>query len=316
MKHLLYLLFYSSILSADVIDLVGGGELEYYWFSEARLNEETGHEFRRVTPVEFYDPNYLFNAYFSDNKIILNHDYRSVEELRGIAKEKLILFQWEPTPISQEYMDLFSKVYTYNDDLVDGKKIFKLYYPYLLPMKTNSIPFNEKKLCVMVVRNWQPHRIDIVQFFDSKPEGEFDFYCYSQFNPFPPGQKNYRGEIPGDACSDEKLDILHHYRFYFCTESTFINGYISDKIFFCFGAGLVPVYYGSPNIAQYIPKDCYVDYRSFKNQEELYQFIKTMPEETYQQYLDNIRKFLKSEEAKLFTSETYYKIMKEAVNGH
>lgn len=111
-----------------------------------------------------------------------------------------------------------------------------------------------------------------------------------------------------------KISIVKNYRFCICFENTKgLNGYITEKIFGCFTAGSIPIYWGANNIERFIPKECFIDYRDFQTKEDLYQFIKTMPKEVYQNYIENIRTFLGSEEARVFTPQHFGKIFYEAI---
>ena len=82
-----------------------------------------------------------------------------------------------------------------------------------------------------------------------------------------------------------------------------IPGYITEKIFDCFFAGCVPVYLGAPNVADYIPSGTFIDKRNFKTYEELYSYIKNMPETEYAGYLDAIKNFVRSDKIYPFSAE-------------
>lgn len=217
-----------------------------------------------------------------------------------LPKEKLVYFLWEPWPIDPSYYTLFSKVYTYDDSLVDGKKFFKFYYPNMRPIRNDLLSFEQKKFCTLVASNWTQDRINIINFFETKPAGEFDLYGYAKYN-----SPMYRGPIPGGHTGDDKIAMLNNYRFCICFENTHhLKGYITEKIFGCFAAGCVPIYWGAPNIEEYIPKACFIDYRDFKSNEELYQYLKTISKETYDQFIANIRLYLASEKAQLLLQRT------------
>lgn len=110
--------------------------------------------------------------------------------------------------------------------------------------------------------------------------------------------KVYKGEL-GPL---EKFDVIKKYNFYYCYENTIgINGYVCEKIFDCFYSGIVPIYWGAPNIKKLIPYDCFIDGRDFNDQESLYKFIKEMSYETYKNYLEQAIVFLKSKEMERFT---------------
>lgn len=111
----------------------------------------------------------------------------------------------------------------------------------------------------------------------------------------------------------DKLGYMGHYRFGLAYENMKAPGYIIEKIFDTFSAGCVPVYLGAPNIASYIPSNCFIDRRLFANDAALYQFLKNMFEEQYEHYRDNIRAFLDSEQAQKFSCEHYIKTIIEAL---
>jgi hypothetical protein len=224
-------------------------------------------------------------------------------------KDNLVYFLWEPWLVDPSYYDLFSRVYTYDDSLIDGKKFFKFYYPVMQQMHSGLPVFEDKKFCTLVASNWTEERVQMIKFFETKPEGEFEFFGNSAYN-----SRLYHGAIPGGHTSDEKINTLKNYRFCICFENTHhLKGYITEKIFGCFAAGCVPVYWGAPNIEEYIPKKCFIDYRDFPTHEALYQHLKMMSKEAHNQYVENIRAFLKSEKAQLFTPAHFDKVFYEAI---
>lgn len=257
-----------------------------------------------------------FSFYLSPKvkKIVVFNPYVPIRVLSQWPKEKLVLFVWEPETLSKDYYDSFSKVYTWDDTLVDGKKFFRFYYPHLLPMEEGLPSFRERKLCTLISRNWQPHRMQILSFFETKSKGEFEFYGWRAPQNYLHSAM-YKGPIGGSYAGEDKISVLKQYRFCFCFENSVnLKGYITEKIFSCFSAGCIPIYWGATNIEEYIPKNCFIDYRNFHANEELYQFLKTMPEKVYETYLDSIRHFLKSEKAQLFSPQYGAHIFAEATS--
>lgn len=228
-----------------------------------------------------------------------------------MTHSKLVFFLWEPWEPDPSYYSLYSRVYTWNDNLVDNVKFFKIYYPSLMPMEESIPSFDDKKFCTMVASNWTQPRVRIVEFFEDKPDGEFEFYGRYQF-----GSRNYRGAIPGFHSGKGKIQVLKNYRFCICFEnSTHLKGYITEKIFCCFAAGCVPVYWGAPNVEDYIPKNCYVDWRDFPDTESLYRYLKEMPNEVYERYLEDIRTFLNSPQAQLFSPAHFNHVLLDSLEG-
>jgi len=120
---------------------------------------------------------------------------------------------------------------------------------------------------------------------------------------------SYRG-----SCMS-KRDVLRNYKFSICFENaTGYPGLITEKIFDCFTAGTVPVYYGAPDIDKYIPDGCYIDFRSFTGYEELYCYLVSMDEREYVRYLDAVKSFLESPQYYLFTSTCFAKVVSEQID--
>lgn len=112
----------------------------------------------------------------------------------------------------------------------------------------------------------------------------------------------------------EKSKIMQRYKFAFCLENAKnIPGYITEKIFDAFMAGVVPIYGGAPDIDKYIPASCYIDYFKFKSLEELHVYISNMPGDEYEQYLKAISKFLSSPAAERFHPRYFAKTVAESI---
>lgn len=267
-------------------------------------------DFWRRIPVE----NPLEKIVFFNLSNRLRRDFK----LHYLPKDKLILFLWEPPQIlpqmyKKRITDLFSKIYTWNDDLVDGVTYFKFYYPVWQQMLPELPSFAEKKLCTFVGTclkskrkgSLYEERKKAIRFFEAIGEEGFEFYGR---NWDPSFYKSYRGPIA------DKIQTIKNYRFSICYEnSSTCNGYVTEKIFDCFAAGCVPIYWGAPNIEKFVPKNCFIDRRDFTNMEELYQFLKKMTEQEYEGYIQRIHDFLDSEKAQLFTRAHFGEIFFQAV---
>lgn len=233
-------------------------------------------------------------------------------DLYELPPEKLVLFMWEPPIIlSKMYKrsneKYFSKIYTWDDELVDNQKYFKFYYPSLLKMSTDIPSFEEKKLCTLIASHFKStkpnqlyeEREKTIEFFEKIGEEGFEFYG-RWWNPLE--HKSYRG------IALDKVTTLKQYRFSICYEnSKNLKGYITEKLFDCFAAGNVPVYWGASNVERYIPKNCFIDRQDFSKMEDLYHFLKTMNQQQYETYIQNIREWLQSDQAQLFSVEHFKK---------
>jgi hypothetical protein len=92
-----------------------------------------------------------------------------------------------------------------------------------------------------------------------------------------------------------------------------IPGYISEKIFHSFFGSCVPIYWGANNVLSYIPKNCFIDFRDFKNYNDVFKYIKNISEKDYMNYLDNIELFLNSEQSTQFNSNEFAKIVVNSI---
>ena len=92
-----------------------------------------------------------------------------------------------------------------------------------------------------------------------------------------------------------------------------IPGLITEKIFDCFAAGTVPIYLGAPNITDYIPRSCFVDFRQFANYNNLYDYLANMSKGEYQKYLDAAKAFIDSPQYQIFTSTHYAELVTKQV---
>ncbi len=317
MKFIVMMLFFRIMLYSSAVDVVTcwdiftipqafaplrqkGYSVYQFWGGNGHLH--TNKNAKNIIFFEVGDQIENYLQYFSNRR-------------------KAVLFLWEPYKRPETFYRYASCVYTWDDDLVDGVKFHKFYYPYLEPMIQGVVPFEQKKLCTMIVSNWMDisnpcplgsTRREIAAFFESQAPEVFEYYG----SPYKENSRSYRGRIPGHHSGEqdtEKIKTLSHYRFCICFENSSLRGYITEKIFGCFKAGCVPVYLGAPNITDYIPKDCFIDFRDFSTFDELHQFMESMSKERYQKYIDDIKAFLNSKKADVFKIDNFYKIFLEAV---
>ena len=71
-----------------------------------------------------------------------------------------------------------------------------------------------------------------------------------------PMHKCTRNTSSGNSCiePDQLGDALRRYRFYLAFENTCETGYVTEKVYNGLDAGVIPVYLGAPDIADYVPK--------------------------------------------------------------
>ena len=255
----------------------------------AKAFAKAGHEFHTIDVFDDISKVDWF--------LFFTLDFSWMDRVIKCGKEKrMIYLNGEPPVVKPEnslegyrkLLNVFAFIMTWNDDLVDGKRIFKRCIPYLFKKRYGTENFKERKLLVNISGNkHSPHpkelyseRERVITWFEENTEDEFDLYGTGWNHREHP---SYRG-IAG-----EKSDVYHHYRFALCLENTYqMRGYLTEKLFDCFVSGIVPIYLGASDIDEYVPKSCYIDYSAFSTIGELYRFLADMTETEYQSYLSEI----------------------------
>lgn len=240
---------------------------------------------------------------------------------------KPILILWEgPSNKSFRKEDHigYDTILTWNDAWVDNIRYFKYYLP--TPNQWGNIvekPFHEKKLLVNISYNktskhpqeLYSERVNTIEYFDEHYSKEFDLFGFGWNikssiinnikNRIKPqfaqtSFKTYRGPI------ENKWDIFPSYKFGLCYENIRSEqGYVTEKIFDCMRSNCVPIYWGAPNIDEYVDSNAFIDRKQFRSNEELGMFLNDMQEKEYNQYLFAIKKYLLSERFKKFLSSSF-----------
>jgi len=275
-------------------------------------------ETARKEGYEIYQADHLESIEDFEYIIVFDVFPDQLKLLSRFPKEKKILFLWEPPSVIPENYILenhsdFAKVLTWHDDLVDDEKYFKFFYPVMHPAITDIPPFNSKKLCTLIACNKDSifpeelysERRNLIQFYENSPYN--DFTLYGKW--WPHTLTTYAGPI------DKKVDTLKHFRFCYAYENIRnIPGYITEKIFDCFHSGTVPIYWGAPNISSYIPKNCYISREDFLNDTALYSYITNMDEAEYEEYQQNIRRYLQSQQAQLYSQDHFISLFMKLIS--
>ncbi|CAI9282091.1 unnamed protein product [Lactuca saligna] len=75
-------------------------------------------------------------------------------------------------------------------------------------------------------------------------------------------------------------DHLHcamsHYKFVLAIENTYTQSYVTEKLFYALDSGAVPIYFGAPNVMDFVPPHSIIDGSKFKSMEELADYVKAL----------------------------------------
>lgn len=231
---------------------------------------------------------------------------------------------------NKEYHKYFKKIFTWNNTWVKGEKYIKFYWPNKIPERVEANLKGRDKLCTMIVANkFKSHplglyaeRMRAIRWFEKEHPEDFELYgmgwdqyyfkaAFSRLNRFASLRKLLRPKHPSyKGPVKSKREVLQKYKFAICYENAKdIPGYITEKIFDCFFAGCVPVYLGAPNVADYIPANTFIDKRNFRTYEELYNYLKNIPDREYANYLNAIKDFVESDRIYPFSADCFAKII-------
>lgn len=125
------------------------------------------------------------------------------------------------------------------------------YVPKIIPT-WDATPFENKRFCLFASRNMMNARKEQVLNMMSTM-GKIDtFKSPVVLQQFP--------NIGSVSCyyGRELLHLYSQYKFVLNFENSSTDGYVTEKIFNVLAAGVVPVYHGAPDIAEYVNKDCFV----------------------------------------------------------
>ncbi|XP_022992659.1 alpha-(1,4)-fucosyltransferase-like [Cucurbita maxima] len=88
-------------------------------------------------------------------------------------------------------------------------------------------------------------------------------------------------ECANDASVTPKWwDHLHcamsHYKFVLAIENTMTESYVTEKLFYALDSGSVPIYFGAPNVWDFVPPHSIIDGSKFSSLEELASYVKRL----------------------------------------
>lgn len=224
----------------------------------------------------------------------------------------------------------FKKIFTWNLELCSDKFV-RCFWPNRLNVCKKTKPFSQReKLCVLVAGNKKnkdqkelySERRAILDWFASFHSDEMDLYGpgwrLSGFAKAKESIRNVKRYIVGErtkriknypfykGLAGSKSEALSRYSFCICYENLRdVPGYITEKIFDCFSAGVVPVYKGWSGVKEYIPQATFIDGEAFADYEDLYQYMRSMDEKTYTDYLQAAREFLMSPASNIFSGDSF-----------
>ena len=231
---------------------------------------------------------------------------------RGM-KNRMALFLWEPPSVhplnwQSDLHKLFSIIFTWNDEYVDGVKFIKIFWPQTRKFPDSPvIDFKDKKLLINISMNKSSthprelysERLNSIRYFEKYQTDNFDLYGVGWDNPTigVAIKNNHSEKYPSyKGTLLNKWDVLPNYRFSLCYENIYDeSGFITEKIFDCLRARCVPIYWGAQNITDYVDENTFINRRDFKSNKELEDYLVGMSEKKYKDIQEAIQEYLASD---------------------
>lgn len=242
-----------------------------------------------------------------------------LKKINRMRKRNRIIFcMMEPDTViffhSKKYLPLIKRftdcIVTWNKDMVNDRDVFFSFFHGWQSgneAQENVVPlsFEDKKLlCNISCNKFSKHadelyseRVRVIEYFEKNHSNDFELYgkgwesCH---------YLTYRG-----TCIT-KEEVYRKFRFALSLENEKnVRGYITEKILDCIKSSIVPIYAGADDIAEYIPKGCFIAYDEFANLDRLYEFLISMDSDTYENYMIAQKNFVLTCGYAPFTIETW-----------
>jgi len=317
---------YAELLKDELFEFEQYTPLKLYGVDRpgfSRLQERFSKEGHNLGTVDQYD---LATV---DLVLFIDANFYYLDRLLSMPDPpKLVYMMREPpsaVPFNSlasllQFQSLFDRILTWNDSLADQTDravTYNLPYRWTDNRANERTDFADRTLLTNVSsRKYSQHpnelytaRKSVIQYYERHHPEQFDLYGRGWNDPpspmemfrgnfFPETFKTYGGLI------DDKVETYHDYRFALSFENVSnISGYVTEKIFDCFRAGTVPIYWGASNISDCVPPETFIDYREFASPADLHDYLTGVSASEFEEYVTAAQSFLSDSD--LFTPERF-----------
>ena len=81
--------------------------------------------------------------------------------------------------------------------------------------------------------------------------------------------------------------------------------YVSNRIFDVLQADCIPIYWGAPNITDYVDPATMVNRANFSSNQELAEYLQSVTENEFEEYRGAISRYINGNKIKAFFSEKF-----------
>jgi len=112
---------------------------------------------------------------------------------------------------------------------------------------------------------------------------------------------------------DDKIGTISKYKFNLCFENVRYPGHVTEKIFDAMMASTKPVYYGAPDIADFVAPQAFIDASKFNSLEELHHSMANLSLDAAMGKLNAAHVFLHYKEGMQFSNEAVFSSIGEKI---
>ncbi|MGL2360791.1 glycosyltransferase family 10 domain-containing protein [Helicobacter pylori] len=145
---------------------------------------------------------------------------------------------------------------------------------YALKKPSHHFKENHPNLCAVVNNESDPLKRGFASFVASNPNAPIRNAFYDALNSIEPviGGGSVKNTLGYKV--ENKSEFLSQYKFNLCFENSQGYGYVTEKIIDAYFSHTIPIYWGSPSVAQDFNPKSFVNVHDFNNFDEAIDYIK------------------------------------------
>jgi hypothetical protein len=161
-------------------------------------------------------------------------------------------------------------------------------------------------------KNLQLHdrRLELIEYFGHRKSLDLFGMYWDSISNLPRAWRARLGKIISNlkptTCND-KQSVIANYKFAVCFENMAYPGYVTEKIIDCFRAGVIPVYFGAPDIGEFVPKASFIDLREYADLDSLHEKLYEIKLDEAMEMIAVARTFLASDAGREYSYEGFAK---------
>ena len=235
--------------------------------------------------VNTYD---LIKKYYDTDIYLFFNNRRDIyRNLSNHYSNNFIMVAQEPLHMNN-FLDnnysKFTKIITWRSDLLNKNIVKNSAYP-IVKLNIDWLPVRDKKTLINISINKKSkikgelygERAKSIMLAEKIFGPQFELYGIGWDKPIHLVEKliHYKPPLSYKGALNEKYPKLREFKFALCYENNrLLPGNVSEKIFDCFQWGVIPLYWGAPDVLDFIPEETFIWRERFKSNEEMLLYIK------------------------------------------